>query len=166
MNLFKPSTDCSLPIHFQFTSFQTNSIRPSSARMPYCFLFPAYIYKYFQEVGQLAVGLNHPSTHSHSWCTRPSQSPCCHWLGNSRWCWLARSHTCGAGFPWRAGGRWEQRHSGKRRSGSSHPTASSRTGSRRPRWSSGLQGSHAHTHTNHGGDAGAADAAGLHLWSL
>lgn len=106
------------------------------------------------------------STYSCSWCTHPSQSPCCRWTGRSRWCWSARTHTFGAGCPWTAGGRWGQRRSGRRRSGSSRPKASSQTGSGRRQWSWGLEGNHAHTYTNHAGDAGAAAAPGTNRWDL
>lgn len=89
-------------------------------------------------------------THPCSWCTRSSRSPCCRWPDWTRWCWWARTHTCGAGCPWRVGGRWGRRRSGRRRWGSSHPRASSQTGSGRQRWSSGLESSHTCGYTNLG----------------
>ncbi len=63
------------------------------------------------------------------WCC------CCWW----RCCRLAYEHISASGCPWRAAGRWGQRHWGRTRWGSWRPTAFSLTGSVRQRWSSNLK---------------------------
>lgn len=161
----RPISDfCAHTFSIQHSSLKYISFSPSNANITCC--FPAYGLTHTPTWLPAHCWWSRVSTYCRSWCTRPSQSPCCRWPGGSRWCWLARSHTCGAGCPWRAGDRWGQRRSGRRRSGSSHPKASSQTGSGRPQWSSGLGSSHAHTYTNHAGDTGDADASGGNLWSF
>lgn len=87
----RPISDfCAHTFSIQHSSLKYISFSPSNANITCC--FPAYGLTHTPTWLPAHCWWSRVSTYCRSWCTRPSQSPCCRWPGGSRWCWLA-DHT-------------------------------------------------------------------------